>query len=516
MLKELFMSGGKEVTGNILDFLENIAEEYPDKTAVRVEDETITYAEFVARAKAIGTSLARNEIYGRPVGVYMEKGIEALSTFFGIVYAGGFYSMLNTELPASRLQQICEVLQGGIVITTEQMREKAEEIFPDDCIKTVEELSETVADESVLEPVRRRMIDTDPLYINFTSGSTGTPKGIVVSHRSVIDFIDCFTDIFGIGPDDVIANQAPFDFDVSVKDIYSAFRTGAELLIVPRRYFSSPTVLIDYLCDNKVTVMIWAVSALCLISTFHGLDYKTPDTIKKVLFSGEVMPYKHLKQWQEHLPDTTFINLYGPTEITCNCTYHILEKERDYSEGIPIGVPFPNEDVFLLSDEGKLVTGVDEVGKITVRGTALALGYYRMPEKNDECFIQNPLNPDYPETVYQTGDLGKYNARGEMMFCGRSDNQIKYMGHRVELEEVERSMAAIDGVERCFCVFEKEKLKGYYVGTIEKAKLHSLMKETLPVFMVPGFIRKLEEMPMTKNGKIDRRKAIETAEARKK
>ncbi len=504
------------MTSNILDFLEDTAKKYPHKTAVKVEDETIDYAGFVSNAKAIGTALGKLGICGRPVGVYMEKGIEALCSFFGIVYAGGFYSMLNTELPASRLQQITDVMQCGIVVTTEQLREKAEELFPAVTLKTVGELLEAEADSSVLAPIRSRMIDTDPLYINFTSGSTGTPKGIVVSHRSVIDFINCFTDIFEISPDDVIANQAPFDFDVSVKDIYSAIKTGAELLIVPRRFFSSPTVLIDYLCDNSVTVMIWAVSALCLISTFHGLDYRTPETIKKILFSGEVMPYKHLKQWQEHLPDTTFINLYGPTEITCNCTYHILEKERDYSEGIPIGVPFPNEDVFLLSDEGRLITDADEVGKITVRGTALALGYYRMPEKNDECFIQNPLNPFYPETVYQTGDLGKYNSRGEMMFCGRSDNQIKYMGHRVELEEVERSMAAIEGVERCFCVFEKEKLKGYYVGTIEKAQLHSFMKETLPIFMVPGFIRKLDEMPMTKNGKIDRRKAIESAEVRKK
>ena len=122
--------------------------------------------------------------------------------------------------------------------------------------------------------------------------------------------------------------------------------------------------------------MIWAVSALCLISTFHGLDYKTPDTVNKLLFSGEVMPYKHLKQWQEHLPDAQFVNLYGPTEITCNCTYHILEKGRDYSQGIPIGKPFPNEDVFLTDGENRKITVPDTTGKITVRGTALALGCF--------------------------------------------------------------------------------------------------------------------------------------------
>jgi acyl-coenzyme A synthetase/AMP-(fatty) acid ligase len=134
-----------------------------------------------------------------------------------------------------------------------------------------------------------------------------------------------------------------------------------------------------------------------------------------------------------------------------------------------------------------------------------------MPEKNAQSFIQNPLNPDYPETVYLTGDLGQYNEQGELVFCGRADNQIKYMGHRIELEEIERSMAAIEGVERCICVFDekKQRLKGFYVGSIEKNELHSIMKNTLPPFMIPGYIRQIEQIILTKNGKLDRKKTIE-------
>ena len=359
------------------------------------------------------------------------------------------------------------------------------------------------------------MIDTDPLYINFTSGSTGVPKGIVVSHRSVIDFIGYFTDIFGINSSDTIANQAPFDFDVSVKDIYSCLRTGATLLIVPKRLFSSPTELLDYICDNKVTVMIWAVSALCLITTFHALEYKTPKTVRKILFSGEVMPYKHLCCWMEYLPDTIYVNLYGPTEITCNCTYHILDKKRDYSSGIPVGKPFPNEDVFLLDDNNLRIIVPGTVGKIAVRGTALALGYYRLEENNKQSFVQNPLNNAYPERIYLTGDLGKYDENGDLVFTGRIDNQIKYLGHRIELEEVEKAKSQMDGVDRCFCSFEDGKLRGYYVGTVEKTALRSCMKETLPAFMIPGYIRKLQTMPMTKNGKIDRKRVMLEAKGEK-
>ena len=499
------------MTTNILKLLENSAEKYPDKIAVTENGRHLTYTELTGISRRIGTALSEWIAAGEPVGIYMEKSIDALCSFFGTVYAGGFYTMLNIELPDQRLSQICEVLQAGAVITTDELRAKAAELFPAARILTVSDLSKHEINASVLDEIQGRMIDTDPLYVNFTSGSTGVPKGIAVCHRSVIDFISCFTELFGITEQDVIANQAPFDFDVSVKDIYSAIAVGAELVIVPRQLFSAPVKLIDYLCDNKATTMIWAVSALCLISTFHGLDYKTPETVNKILFSGEVMPYKHLMQWKKHLPEAMFVNLYGPTEITCNCTYHILEKDRDYSQGIPIGKPFPNEDVFLLSDSKELISEQGKTGVITVRGTALALGYYCSPEKNSECFIQNPLNIRYPETVYLTGDLGYYNENNELIFCGRADYQVKYMGHRIELEDIERAMSAIEGVERCFCDFDekKQRLKGYYIGTIDKNELHAAMKAALPVFMIPGYIRKIDSLVLNKNGKIDRRKTIE-------
>ena len=412
---------------------------------------------------------------------------------------------------------MASVLNPALIVTSNDLKERAAEIFDGFNIVTLERLLEENNAGVLLDGVAERVIDTDPLYINFTSGSTGTPKGIAVSHRSVIDFIDCFTQTFGFTENDIFANQAPFDFDVSVKDIYSAFKCSATLVVVPRRLFSAPAELIDYLCDKKVTVMIWAVSALCLLSTFHALDYRTPETVQKILFSGEVMPLKALKEFLKHLPDAMYVNLYGPTEITCNCTYHILEKDRDYSNGIPIGKPFLNEDVFLLDGDDKKVTEKETIGEICVRGTALALGYYSCAEQNNAHFVQNPLNPYYPELIYRTGDLGRYGESGELFFCGRKDFQIKYMGHRIELEEIERAMGAIDGVERCCCLFDEKKsrLKGFYVGLIEKEDLHTEMKGKLPAFMIPGMIRKVDAMPLTKNGKIDRKALEESVGAKK-
>ena len=491
---------------NILEYLENTSLTNANKIAVIEEEKKCSYKELLENSKRIGSKLCKYISPRKPVPIFMEKGIDALNTFFGTVYAGGFYVLLNPELPVQRLSKIIEVLESDILITDDEHMELAKQITLKERILNIKDLKNSEINQKKLNEIRNQALDVDPLYANFTSGSTGVPKGVVVCHRSVIDFINVFTDKFGINENDIIGNQAPFDFDVSVKDIFSCLKTGATLLIIPRKLFMAPTKLLDYITENNTTTLIWAVSALCLITTFHGLDYKTPMTINKVMFSGEIMPIKHIKEWIKYLPTAMYVNLYGPTEITCNCAYHIVDKKLPYEKQIPTGQAFDNEQIILLDNDNKEVTNKNEVGEICVKGTALALGYYNEPEKTNEKFIQNPLNNKYIDMIYRTGDLGYVGDDDNLYFSGRKDFQIKHQGHRIELEEIQIAMEKIDRIKRACCLYheEKSKIYGFYIGDITKAEIHEELKKELPTFMLPNVLLQIDEFPMTKNGKIDR------------
>ena len=496
---------------SVLSYLEKTTKKYKDKIAVIEENKTITYENLTKKSMIIGSYYANKDYFNKPIIIFMDKGIDTLISFFGTVYAGCFYSLINPDLPENRINHIKETLQAKYVITDDEHLEKAKNYFKDLEINNIKDLKKGKINKEKLDIVRKKHIDYDPLYVNFTSGSTGIPKGVVISHRSVIDFIDNFTEIFKFNSKDIIGNQAPFDFDISVKDIYSAIKTGSTLVIIPKKYFSNPSALLDYICDNKVTTLTWAVSALCLITTFHGLDYKVPTTVNKIIFSGEVMPLKHLNKWMKSLPKATFVNIYGPTEITCNCTYHIIDKKRTYNDKLPIGKPFPNERVFLLDKNNKEITDKNTSGEICVSGTAIGLGYYNNKEQTDKNFTQNPLINEYLETIYKTGDIGFYDENNDIVFSGRKDFQIKYLGHRIELEEIDKSLMDYDEIIRSCSIFdeEKSKLYGFYIGNISKKDLHMRLKEQLPIYMIPTKLIQLEEFPLTKNGKIDRKKLMQ-------
>ena len=494
---------------NILEYLEESAGKFPDKIAFADAGEAVTYAALMERAKRIGTKLAGLGTKGRPVAIVIEKSAAAMAAFMGSIYSGNFYVPIDVEMPKHRIDTILMTLSPIAIVYQERNAKLVESLSFNGIGIAYEEGVKEPVDEIRLQAIRRESIDTDPIYALFTSGSTGIPKGVVVCHRSVIDYADWVVDTFALDEHTVFGNQTPFYFSMSVLDIYSTLRSAATIYLIPKNLFMFPIKLLEFIEEKKINTIYWVPSALCMVANLRALEKITPECLQNILFAGEVMPTRQLNLWRHHLPQARYSNLFGPTEITDIGIYYTLDREFEDDEPIPIGKACDNVDVFVLNEQNQVVgSDSDEIGELYVRGSFLAHGYYNNPAKTQEAFVQNPLNTSYPEVVYKTGDLVRWNTRGELVYVSRKDFQIKHMGYRIELGEIEAAISAMPGMELCVCIYDekKDKIVLLYQGdTITKKEILAAARERLPHYMIPNAIRQYEEMPLNENGKINRK-----------
>lgn len=491
---------------NVLSYLNNIVTKKPDKTAFSDGERSLTFREVYRQSRGVGTCLHQQGVYKRPVAVFMKKSPLEIAAFFGAVTAGCFYVPLDVEMPSGRIQLILDNVRAPIVICDRDTADAARSFdLKGGRILLYEDIAQTEADDGVLDAIYRRAIDTDPIYIVFTSGSTGIPKGVAACHRSVIDYVEQLSEALGFDENTVFGNQSPLYFDACLKELYPTLKFGATTYLIPKGLFSMPAALVNYLNEHRINTICWVVSALTMVSALGAFDVAKPRYLRTVAFGSEVFPPKQLRLWRAALPQTAFTNLYGPTEGTGMCCFYRVERDFADGEVIPIGRPFPNREVLLLTPEGTLVKPGEE-GEICIRGTALTLGYYNDPERTAQVFVQNPLNTAYPELIYKTGDIGRYDQNGDLIFVSRRDYQIKHMGHRIELGEIEVNAAMLPGVGLTACIYdgEKKKLVLYYVGELDRGELTARLKPRLPRYMFPNRIIRLEQMPLTPNGKINR------------
>lgn len=493
---------------NVLEYMEHTVKQVPDKVAFANESFEMTFSEVYHDSRAIGSYLNNKGYYNEPVVVFMEKHPKMISAFFGCVYGGDYYVPIDAEMPAFRIELIFENLKPRVIICDEATEEIAKKfVKEEDGVEIVQydNLVGTAINEDALASIRDRQLDTDPIYIVFTSGSTGVPKGVVACHRSVIDYIENLSEVLEFNEDTRFANQTPLYFDACLKELYPTLKFGATTYLVPKSLFMFPIKLVEFLNEYKINTVCWVVSALTMISAFKAFDKVVPEYLHTIAFGSEVFPIKQFNIWKEVLPNAKFTNLYGPTECTGMCCYYKVNREFELDDVMPVGRPFHNTEILLLNDKNELAQN-GEVGEICVRGTSLTLGYYNNFEKTNEVFVQNPLNSRYPELIYRTGDLGKWNEYGELVFVSRKDYQIKHMGHRIELGEIEANVNKIDEIKSSCCVYDKSKGKIIlvYVGEISEKNLIMTLKEKLPRYMIPNKVEKLETMPLTANGKMDR------------
>lgn len=499
---------------NVLEYFAETVARYPDKTAVIDGESHISFAELSDRSKKLSRAIAKqtNEVIRRPIAVYLPKSIHSVVSDIGIVYSGNAYMNLDVKTPVARIYAILERIEPALVITDQAHEAAINEIWGKEKLLVIDELDFDAihyTDTEISEALRP-LIDTDSLCIINTSGSTGTPKGVVLNQRSFIDFTDWANDAMRFNEDEIMGCLSPIVFDIYSYELCLMMSKSATMVLLQESIAAFPARILQMLIEWKATFIFWVPTIMVNIANMGLLDKLTPNTLKTVWFAGEVFPTKQFNIWRRALPNVRFVNMYGPIEITLDCTHYLVERDLSDDEPIPIGCAMRNTDILLLNDENQLCAQGEE-GELCVRGTSLAMGYYNNPEKTAAAFVQNPLNKAYPETIYRTGDIASINGRGEILFKGRKDTLVKHSGYRIELGEIEHVIINALKLVKNGCIVydhDNKEIVFFYEDKTEKevAVFRRELSAVLPRYMIPTRYIFIAEMPRNTNGKIDRLK----------
>lgn len=502
----------------------------PDAPALRYEGETLSYAEVEQRSNRIARSLREVGIVpGDRVGLHMKKTAEAIVVLFGILKAGACVVPVGRGMPLPRTLDIVEQCAMRCLVTSSNtVKNLGENPFQGsalECVLVTDVGSEGIAsitqryvalheveDAQSADPLSTPTIDCDLAYILFTSGSTGRPKGVMLSHRSVLNFVNWAGDMFGIRPEDRLSNHASLSFDLSTFDIYAAMRAGASVAVVSESLSAFPSRVTELIEQEAITIWYSVPSVLAMLATRGGLAKRRLDALRLVLFAGEVFPVKHLRELMLAAPGARYFNLYGPTETNV-CTYfEVVRPPEADALPIPIGRACSNTKTIVLSDAGQPVTEPGAEGLLCVGGSNVMDGYYGLPSETEAAFRSNPYSNGREEHLYCTGDRVKIDGNGDYIFLGRRDHMVKVGGYRIELGEIEAVLHGCTSVVEAVAVAVPDDLVGNRIKVVVVPTDAGLDAPTvlrhcarfLPQYMVPHEVEFMDALPRTATDKVDR------------
>ncbi len=512
--------------------LSESAERRPDAEAVRLLDQALTYGELEKLSNQLAHALIEiGVVSGDRIGIYLQKSPAAIVSIFGVLKTGACYVPVDANAPGPRLLEIARQCEFRALITSctlsQKLRSIPREEWPMSAIFYVDKLPDVPAlapqplsfadilpSQSVTPP-SVNVIGHDLAYILFTSGSTGTPKGVMLSHLNALTFVNWGFETFAITAQDRLSNHAPFNFDLSVFDIFVAVKAAAAISLVPEGLSVFPVQLSSFIQDQRITVWYSVPMVLSLLQSRGKLEERDLSALRLVLFAGEVFPTKHLRALMQKLPHPRYANLYGPTETNVCAYYEVEPIAPEDSAPIPIGKACANTDLVAIDANGRKITSPGQEGLLYARGSIVMQGYYGRPKESAACFIRNPFAAGREENLYCTGDWVTIDEKGNYLFVGRKDHMIKTRGYRVELGEIEAVIVAHSAVEEAVVLAISDDEIGNTIGAIVTlSDSHSVTSpelkrhcaEKLPPYMIPEEIEFRDSLPRTGNGKIDRQR----------
>lgn len=498
---------------SLIEYLEETVARVPNRVAIWSEGKEYTFLELYTRAQEMARRIhATAAVYGRIVGIYLPKCFSVDVADFGTLMSGNGFMNLDVKTPVDRISGVLETVEPIAIITDAKGREMLNPVWRGEVLLVEDVMGcpiETVQRVDHWDFWGHRMIDSDPFCIINTSGSTGTPKSVVTPWRCFQNFVLWSIDCAKFRVDDeVSASISPIFFDAWVQDLLLMATIGLTQVHVPDSYRMFPIKVLQLMKERGVTYILWVPTFMTIIANTGLVERFPVPTLRTCWFAGEVLPPHQTNIWMRAHPQATFVNLYGPMEVSEVCTFYVLPGFMDESKPIPIGKPIDNYDVQLVADDGALVTKPHEEGEICARGN-IALGYYGLREKTDSVFCQVPYHDKYEDKFYHTGDYGMYDEKGDIIFCGRRDSLVKHSGYRIELSEIEHVITNTLCLVENGCVAynrEKKEIVLFYENPreISPGEFRRLIGVNLPPYMIPTDYRRVSALPRGATGKIDR------------